>query len=48
MGQLEGKVALITGAGSGLGKASAKVFVRERACVVVGDISGGEQARPPQ
>ena len=42
MGEFEGKAALITGAGSGLGKASAKVFVRERACVVVGDISGGE------
>ena len=33
MGELEGKVAVITGAGSGMGKASVKVFVREGAIV---------------
>jgi NAD(P)-dependent dehydrogenase (short-subunit alcohol dehydrogenase family) len=40
MGELEGKVAVITGAGSGMGRASARVFVREGAKVVVADISG--------
>jgi NAD(P)-dependent dehydrogenase (short-subunit alcohol dehydrogenase family) len=39
---LEGKVAVITGAGSGMGRASVKVFVREGAKVVAGDISGAE------
>ncbi len=43
MGFLDGKVAVITGAGSGMGKASVKVFVREGAKVVAGDISGAEQ-----
>jgi NAD(P)-dependent dehydrogenase (short-subunit alcohol dehydrogenase family) len=40
---LDGKVAVITGAGSGMAKASCKVFVREGARVVAGDISGAEQ-----
>src|SRR5262245_45548040 len=43
MGFLDGKVAVLTGAGSGMGKASVKVFVREGAKVVAGDISGGER-----
>ena len=43
MGILDGKVAVITGAGSGMGKASVKVFVREGAEVVAADISGAEQ-----
>lgn len=43
MGELDGKVAVITGAGSGMAKASVKVFVREGARVVAGDISGAEQ-----
>jgi NAD(P)-dependent dehydrogenase (short-subunit alcohol dehydrogenase family) len=43
MGLLEGKVAVITGAGSGMAKASVKVFVREGAKVVAGDISGAEK-----
>jgi len=43
MGLLEGKVAVITGAGSGMGKASVKVFVREGAKVVAADISGAEK-----
>lgn len=43
MGFLDGKVAVITGAGSGMGKASVKVFVREGAKVVAGDISGAER-----
>jgi len=43
MGFLDGKVAVITGAGSGMGKASVKVFVREGAKVVAGDFSGAER-----
>lgn len=40
MAELEGKVAVITGAGSGMGRAAAEVFVREGAKVVAADISG--------
>jgi NAD(P)-dependent dehydrogenase (short-subunit alcohol dehydrogenase family) len=43
MGLLEGKVAVITGAGSGMGRASARVFAREGARVVAADISGAEK-----
>jgi NAD(P)-dependent dehydrogenase (short-subunit alcohol dehydrogenase family) len=43
MGFLDGKVAVITGAGSGMAKASARVFVREGAKVVAADISGAEK-----
>ena len=43
MGLLDGKVAVITGAGSGMAKASTKVFVREGAKVVAADISGAEK-----
>lgn len=42
MGLLDGKVGVITGAGSGMGKASAQVFVREGAKIVAADISGAE------
>jgi NAD(P)-dependent dehydrogenase (short-subunit alcohol dehydrogenase family) len=43
MGLLDGKVAVITGAGSGMARASTKVFVREGAKVVAADISGAEK-----
>ena len=43
MGQLDGKVAVITGAGSGMGKASTLLFAREGAKVVAADISGAEK-----
>src|SRR5690242_19328196 len=43
MGSLDGKVAVITGAGSGMAKASVKVFVREGAQVVAADLSGAEK-----
>ena len=37
-GRLEDKVCVITGAGSGIGRASALLFAREGACVVVADV----------
>jgi 3-oxoacyl-[acyl-carrier protein] reductase len=40
MGRLEGLVAVITGAGSGIGRASAIEFAREGARVVVADLVG--------
>jgi NAD(P)-dependent dehydrogenase (short-subunit alcohol dehydrogenase family) len=41
--ELDGKVAVITGAGSGMGKAAVQVFVRYGAKVLASDISGKEQ-----
>jgi NAD(P)-dependent dehydrogenase (short-subunit alcohol dehydrogenase family) len=41
--ELDGKVAVITGAGSGLGRSAATVFAGLGAKVVCGDISGGER-----
>ena len=40
MGLLDGKVAIITGAGGGLGEAYAKLFAREGAAIVVNDLGG--------
>ncbi|HEX3613194.1 MAG TPA: SDR family NAD(P)-dependent oxidoreductase [Sporichthyaceae bacterium] len=43
-GRLEGKVAIVTGAGSGIGAATARVFHREGAQVVLADLSGAQEA----
>lgn len=43
MGLLDGKVAVITGAGSGMARATTLAFVREGARVVAADISGAEK-----
>jgi NAD(P)-dependent dehydrogenase (short-subunit alcohol dehydrogenase family) len=43
MGELDGKIAVITGAGSGMAKAATEVFVREGAKVLAADISGQQE-----
>jgi NAD(P)-dependent dehydrogenase (short-subunit alcohol dehydrogenase family) len=43
-GRLQDKVCVITGAGSGMGKAMAETFAREGAKVVLADVSGNEEA----
>ena len=42
-GLLDGKVAVITGAGSGMARASSRIFVREGAKVLAADVSGREE-----
>ncbi len=44
MGRLEGKVAVITGAGGGIGRVAALRFAAEGARVVVADLDGGRAA----
>ncbi|MBI3800061.1 MAG: SDR family NAD(P)-dependent oxidoreductase, partial [Deltaproteobacteria bacterium] len=44
-GILDGKISVITGAGSGIGRATAKIFAREGASLVLADIveEGGQE-----
>jgi NAD(P)-dependent dehydrogenase (short-subunit alcohol dehydrogenase family) len=42
---LDGKVAIVTGAGSGIGEATARMMAAEGASVVVADINGAAAAR---
>jgi 3-oxoacyl-[acyl-carrier protein] reductase len=42
-GRLAGKVALITGAGSGIGRASAERFAAEEGQIIVVDVEGAEE-----
>jgi len=46
-GSLDGKVAFVTGAASGIGRATALAFAREGANVVVADIDHHGTRTPP-
>ena len=45
MGRLEGKVAIVTGAASGIGKATVELFRNEGATVVGADVADGAEVR---
>ena len=45
MGRLDGKVAIVTGAGSGIGEATARLMAREGASVVLADLNRAEAER---
>src|SRR5262249_62098020 len=45
MRRLDGKVAIVTGAGGGIGEATARLMAREGASVVVADIDRAEAER---
>jgi len=42
MGRLDGKIAIVTGAASGIGKASAALFAAEGATVIAADVASSE------
>jgi NAD(P)-dependent dehydrogenase (short-subunit alcohol dehydrogenase family) len=44
MGRLDGKVTLITGAATGLGRVAAELFAREGSAVVIADVTDGADA----
>lgn len=43
MGKLDGKVAIVTGAGSGIGRVTSLLFAQEGAWVIAADINGSEE-----
>lgn len=43
MGRLTGKVAIVTGAGSGIGRATARRFAQEGAKVICADVTGAQE-----
>ena len=45
MGKLEGKVAIVTGAASGIGKVTVELFRSEGATVVGADVGDGADVR---
>ncbi len=44
MGKLDGKIAIVTGAGSGMGKATAELFAKEGATIIASDINSDRLA----
>ena len=46
-GQLDGRVAVVTGAGAGIGRAIARAFVAEGARVLVAELNPELGLRPP-
>ena len=45
MGRLKGKIAVVTGAGAGIGQATAELFAAEGAHVYVTDVNGESAAK---
>ena len=48
MGRVKGKVALVTGAAQGIGKASAELLVKEGAYVILSDIQDDKGKKQPK